>query len=262
MDNQISLCLQTDAHAQLDPAGRPLTRCYSRWDAVIPCYPSNAAFIAAPQTEPLSPNPHSLRVSGRCSSFLPPPTRRLVSQLSSPGKTLHLLDIFNELHLTVFTCLILRFPWRRRPWVPRLRDPSLRWAPAQLPVPMPTRPHAERLRGPLCSRARPPQARMPSPGPRDAWTRQTVHRGGGHSRLQAGRLPRGDQAPHRALVFQLLACFSVLGVTVLFPLKPASSFKVPGGQVYSMGFNQRPPFLLLRLFSRSRLNFSIINRAR
>lgn len=133
MDNQISLCLQTDAHAQLDPAGRPLTRCYSRWDAVIPCYPSSAAFIAAPQTEPLSPNPHSLRVSGRCSSFLPPPTRRLVSQLSSPGKTLHLLDIFNELHLTVFTCLILRFPWRRRPWVPRLRDPSLRWAPRTAP---------------------------------------------------------------------------------------------------------------------------------
>ena len=132
-NNQLSPCLQTDVHAQHEPAGRRLTRGYSRQGAVIPRHPSSAAFIAATQTEPLSPNPHSLRVSGRRSGFLPPPTMRLVPQLSSPSKTLHLLDIFNELHLTLFTCLISRFPWRRRPWVPRLRDPSLRWAPSTAP---------------------------------------------------------------------------------------------------------------------------------
>ena len=103
-NNQLSPCLQTDVHAQHEPAGRRLTRGYSRRDAVMPCHPSSAAFIAATQTEPLSPNPHSLRVSGRRSGFLPPPTTRLVPQLSSPGKTLHLQRASSHtFHLFNFT---------------------------------------------------------------------------------------------------------------------------------------------------------------
>ena len=103
-NNQLSPCLQTDVHAQHEPAGRRLTPGYSRRDAVMPCHPSSAAFIAATQTEPLSPNPHSLRVSGRRSGFLPPPTTRLVPQLSSPGKTLHLQRASSHtFHLFNFT---------------------------------------------------------------------------------------------------------------------------------------------------------------